>query len=153
MSLHLTTKECPCHVYSDLMPLKQIIGQTITYCGTTSAFKVESWWHTTLWAAPCHYEHGVARGAHCIRILNKKSLVFVNPEGDIKLFLHRRVLWPLDIEQHNFVLTDLSTENKLYWKLHDLGWWIVLQVAQVSCFFFVKLLKIIIGSLIYGQHC
>ena len=27
----LTTKERPCHVYSDLMPSKQITGQTITY--------------------------------------------------------------------------------------------------------------------------
>ena len=32
---HLTTKEHPCHVYSDSMPSKQIIGQTITYNGTT----------------------------------------------------------------------------------------------------------------------
>ena len=28
--LHLTMKERPCHVYSDSMPLKKIIGQTIT---------------------------------------------------------------------------------------------------------------------------
>ena len=29
---HLTMKEPPCHVCSKCMPLKQIIGQTITYC-------------------------------------------------------------------------------------------------------------------------
>ena len=28
---HLTMKECPCHVYSDSMPLQQIIEQTIAY--------------------------------------------------------------------------------------------------------------------------
>ena len=28
--------------YSDLMPSKQIIGQTITYNGTTSGFEVKS---------------------------------------------------------------------------------------------------------------
>ena len=27
---HLTSDECPCHVYSDSMPSKQIIGQTLT---------------------------------------------------------------------------------------------------------------------------
>ena len=31
LSSALTMKEHPCCVYSDLMPLKQIIGQTITY--------------------------------------------------------------------------------------------------------------------------
>ena len=56
----------PCHVYSDSMPLNQIIGQTITYNGAASGFEVKSRWHTTLWAAPCHGEHHVARGAHCI---------------------------------------------------------------------------------------
>ena len=30
VSPHLTTKERPCHVHSDLMPSKQIIGQSIT---------------------------------------------------------------------------------------------------------------------------
>ena len=39
---HLTMKERPCHVYGDSIPLKQIIGQTIMYNGTTSGFKVES---------------------------------------------------------------------------------------------------------------
>ena len=39
---HLTTKERPCLVYSNSMPLKQIIGQTVTYNGTTSSFEVES---------------------------------------------------------------------------------------------------------------
>ena len=38
----LITKEHPCHVYSDLMHSKQIIGQTVTYNGTTSGFEVES---------------------------------------------------------------------------------------------------------------
>ena len=45
---HLTTKECPCHVYSNSMPLKQTIGQTVMCDGTTSSFEVESWWHNTL---------------------------------------------------------------------------------------------------------
>ena len=36
------TKVRPCHVYSDSMPSKQIIGQTITFNKTTSGFKVES---------------------------------------------------------------------------------------------------------------
>ena len=34
--------ERPCHVYSNSMFSKQIIGQTITYNGITSGFKVES---------------------------------------------------------------------------------------------------------------
>ena len=38
----LSSKECPCHVESDLMPSKQIIGQTITYNGTTNGFEVKS---------------------------------------------------------------------------------------------------------------
>ena len=38
----LTTKERPHHVYSDSMPLKQVIGQAITDKGTTSSFEVES---------------------------------------------------------------------------------------------------------------
>jgi len=37
---HLTKKECPCHIYSDLMPSKQIIGQAITHNGATSSFEV-----------------------------------------------------------------------------------------------------------------
>ena len=57
---HLTTKEHPCHVYSDWMPLKWIIGQTITDNGTTSGFEVKSWRHTTRWVAPCHCEHSVS---------------------------------------------------------------------------------------------
>ena len=39
---HLTTKERPSHVYSDWMPSKQTIGQTITVSGATSGFEVES---------------------------------------------------------------------------------------------------------------
>ena len=40
---HLTTKECPCHVYSNSKPLnKQIIGHKITYNRITSSFEVES---------------------------------------------------------------------------------------------------------------
>ena len=45
---------------------KQIIGQRITYNKTTNGFEVESWWHTTLWMAPCHCERRLARGAYCI---------------------------------------------------------------------------------------
>ena len=60
-------KKWPCHVYSDLMPSKQIIGQTVMYNGATcSSFKVESWWHTTIWTPSCHCEHAVACRAHCI---------------------------------------------------------------------------------------
>ena len=47
---HLTMKECSCHVHSDLMPLKEKIGQ-MTYNWTTSGFKVESLQHTT----PIHW--------------------------------------------------------------------------------------------------
>ena len=39
---HLTTKERPHHVYSDLKPSKQIITHKITYNGITSSFEVES---------------------------------------------------------------------------------------------------------------
>ena len=39
---HLTTKEHPCHVYSDSKPSKQIIEHKTTYHEITSAFKVES---------------------------------------------------------------------------------------------------------------
>ena len=39
---YLTMKERPCHVYSDSMPSKQIIGQTVTYNGTTTDFEVKS---------------------------------------------------------------------------------------------------------------
>ena len=35
----VTTKEHPCHVYSDSMALKQIIGQTITYSEAPAASK------------------------------------------------------------------------------------------------------------------
>ena len=48
----LTTKEHSCHVYSDSMPSKQIIGRIITYSRTTSDFEMESWQHTTLWMTP-----------------------------------------------------------------------------------------------------
>ena len=44
---------------SDLIPLKQIVGQTVMYNRTTNACEVESWHHTTLRMAPCHREHGV----------------------------------------------------------------------------------------------
>ena len=45
---HLTTKEHPCHIYSDSMPSKQIIIQTIMYHRATSSFKVKAWRHNTL---------------------------------------------------------------------------------------------------------
>ena len=45
---HLTTHERPCHVYSNWMPSKQKIEQTITCNGTTSSFEVESLRHPTL---------------------------------------------------------------------------------------------------------
>ena len=71
---HLTTKEQPCHVYNVLMPPKQIIGQTITYNGAASGFKVKSWRYTTLWAAPCHREHGVTCGLHRISFISHTKL-------------------------------------------------------------------------------
>ena len=58
---HLTTKERPRHVYSDLKPPEQIIGHKITYNVITSSFEVESWRHTTLWTVRCDGEHTVAR--------------------------------------------------------------------------------------------
>ena len=39
---HLTTKECPRHVYKDLKPSKQITGHKITYNGITNGFEVKS---------------------------------------------------------------------------------------------------------------
>ena len=66
MVLHLTMKEHLSHVYSDSIHLKQIIGQTIMYNGTTSGFEVKSWQYTTLWTEPCHCELGVACGVHRI---------------------------------------------------------------------------------------
>ena len=59
-----------CHVYSDSMPSKQIhvIGQAILYCGVEPPVvsKSRSWQDTTLWTAPCHHKHSVARGAYHI---------------------------------------------------------------------------------------
>ena len=46
------------------MPLKQIVGHTLTYNETTSGFEVKSWCHTTFWMAPCHREHDVANAVH-----------------------------------------------------------------------------------------
>ena len=60
-------KECPCHVDSDSMPSKEIIGKIIMYNGTTSGLEVESSRHTTPWMPqPCHHDHGVAHSVHCI---------------------------------------------------------------------------------------
>ena len=70
---HLTMKECPHHVYSDLKPLKQILRHKITYNGITSSIKVESWRHTTLWTAWCDSEHSVARSAHCISYVHLRK--------------------------------------------------------------------------------
>ena len=44
----------PCHICSDWMPSKQIIGKTVTYNWTTNSFKVEYWQHTTLRIAQCY---------------------------------------------------------------------------------------------------
>ena len=88
---YLTTKECPCHVYSDSMPLRQIIGQTITDNRTTSSFKVESWWHTTLCPAPCHCEHGVA---WCI------------PHS---VLLHKDALQSPSVKYKNFLASDMHS--------------------------------------------
>ena len=64
--LHLTTKD-PCHVYSDSMPPKQVIRQTIMYNRATSGFKVKAWRHNNTLNGMCHHEYGVARGARRIR--------------------------------------------------------------------------------------
>ena len=42
---HSTTKQCPCHVYSDSMPSKQTTRQTITHNRTNISFKVKAWQH------------------------------------------------------------------------------------------------------------
>ena len=54
-SAHLTTKVHPCHVCSDSMPSRQIIGQTITYNKATAASKSSpdgtqhsEWHHVTM---------------------------------------------------------------------------------------------------------
>ena len=47
-ALHLTTIKCSCHVYSNLMPSKQMIGQTITFNKLTNDFKVKAWCHQSL---------------------------------------------------------------------------------------------------------
>ena len=65
----LNTKERPCHVYSNLMPSNQTIGQTTT-CNRTAAASKLSPDGTQHWMAPCHGtlghgEHGVPRSAHC----------------------------------------------------------------------------------------
>ena len=41
-SVSASTKERPCHVYSDSMPTKQITGQTIMHNEATSGFEVKS---------------------------------------------------------------------------------------------------------------
>ena len=56
---------------------------TITCNGTTSGFKVESWWHTTLWTAPHHCEHGVACNAHCISYIH---LLWQMPSWSVKYY-------------------------------------------------------------------
>ena len=39
---HLIMKDHPCHVYSESMPWKQIVGKTITYNGAINSFEVKS---------------------------------------------------------------------------------------------------------------
>ena len=39
--------ECPCHVYTNSIPLKQIITQTVTYSGATSGFSQVLMAHNT----------------------------------------------------------------------------------------------------------
>ena len=53
-------KEHQCHVYSDSMPLKQILGQTTE---PQAGFKVNG---TQPRMEPCYCEHGAACGVHCI---------------------------------------------------------------------------------------
>ena len=50
----------PMSCLQQLDVLKANNWKTVKYNRTTSGFKVESWWHTTLWTAPCHCKHGVA---------------------------------------------------------------------------------------------
>ena len=61
-------KEHPCYIYSDSIPLKQIIRLIITCNRITSSFEVESWQHTTLWTTLCHHKHGAVRSVHCISL-------------------------------------------------------------------------------------
>ena len=65
--------------------------QIITYNGTTSSFKVESWRHTTLCPAPCHCEHGVAR---CI------------PHS---VLLHKDALQSPSVKYKNFLASDMHS--------------------------------------------
>ena len=39
----------------------------------TSCFKVESWWHTTFWTAPCHSEHGVSSSWSAVHRLHPST--------------------------------------------------------------------------------
>ena len=55
----LTTKECPCHIYSDFMPSKKIFGQN-------NLQRNHQQLQSQFLTAPCHHEHGVARSAHCL---------------------------------------------------------------------------------------
>ena len=75
---HLTTKERQCHVYSDSIPSKQIIGPITMYNRNHQWLwsVVQSWRHTMLWTAPYHGEHGIAHGAlHLVSSPMQKCLV------------------------------------------------------------------------------
>ena len=69
---HLTTKGRPCHVYSNSMPSKQIIGQTISKMEQPAASKSspDSTHHS--WMALYHHKHGVACNGHCITYVYAK---------------------------------------------------------------------------------
>ena len=56
-------ERAPMSCLQRLDALKVNNWQKKTYNEITSSFKVEFWWHTTLWKAPCDCEHRVACGA------------------------------------------------------------------------------------------
>ena len=56
--------EHPCHVYSDSISLKQKTGHIIPHNRAAHSFKIKSWWHTTLWTAPCHLKCTVATSVY-----------------------------------------------------------------------------------------
>ena len=55
----LTTKDRPCHIYSDLMTSKKILGQN-------NLQRNHQWLQSQFLTAPCHCEHVVALSAHCL---------------------------------------------------------------------------------------
>ena len=72
---HLTMKQCPCHVYSDLIPSKQTTGQTLMYNRAAGSFIVKPWQYTALWTAPWHCDHEVACTLQCISCVHLHKII------------------------------------------------------------------------------